>query len=326
LATSNFAGNDSSGRQYVAVDGATGYLGSHLIARLCQDGYAARALVHPGARAKDVDFLRACGAEVVEVSLEKNDQALVRALSGCPVVVHLIGSIAPRKGESLEELHGNQTRNLIEAGKVAGVGKFVQVTALGTASEASNTYHATKWQAEQFVRNSGKPYVILRPSLIVGRQVGNRDSKLVSRYFELIKTRPAVPVIGGGSNKVQPVFVGDLVSALVKSFDSRLDNNVYEIGGPEVMTMRDFVAKLIKLSGSTKPIRGLPVFAASVAAMFCEAFQNVPLISRDQVKLSTGDNICRDNALATVFGVTPTAVDEALKTYTSDNCRSAARV
>src|SRR6185369_16387947 len=121
-------------------------------------------------------------------SLDKNDGALVEALTGCAVVVHLIGSIAPRKGERLEDLHGNQTRNLAQAAQAAGISKLVQVTALGTSENARNGYHATKWQAEQYVRNSKCKFVILRPSLIIGRQVGNRDSKLVTRYFDLIQT------------------------------------------------------------------------------------------------------------------------------------------
>lgn len=303
----------------IAVDGATGYLGSHLVAHLCRNGHAVRALVHAGAKTADVDFLRSCGAEIVEASLDQNSPALVQALIGCPVVVHLIGSIAPRKGERLEDLHGGQTRSLAEAAKTAGVSKIVQVTALGTSQHSKNAYHSTKWQAEQHIRNSGCRYVILRPSLIIGRLTGNRDSKVVSRYFELIRTRPAVPVIGGGTNKVQPVFVGDLVKALETAIStSDKDDAIYEIGGAEVIAMRDFVAKLIKLSDSNKQIRGIPVFAANIAAAVMEKVQNVPLISKDQVKLSTEDNICRDNALSTTFGITPTTLDQALNTYRSD--------
>jgi uncharacterized protein YbjT (DUF2867 family) len=314
-------------QQKIAVDGASGYLGSHLVSRLRQQGHAVRALVHPGARSQDVDFLRSCGAEIVVASLEKNDAALVDALKGCSVVVHLIGSIAPKKGERLEQLHGDQTRNLASAAKAADVAKIVQVTALGTNENARNGYHASKWQAEQHVRNSGCRFVILRPSLIIGRQVGNRDSKLVTRYFDLIKTRPAVPVIGGGHNKIQPVFIADLVAALEKAICSNaMDNQVYEIGGAEILPMREFVAKLTKLKGSDKAIRPVPVFAANIAAVFCQAFQDVPLVSSDQIKLSTEDNVCSNNSLSTIFGITPTPIDVALRTYSQEQSKEAARV
>lgn len=310
------SGGDLKPDDVIAIDGATGYLGNHLVAGLRGAGYQVKALVHPGARQKDLEFLRECGAQVVSVSLEKADSALQNALSGCKVAVHLIGSIAPRKGERLEDLHGSQTRNLAESCKAAGVSKIVQVTTLGSSATATNSYQATKWQAEEFVRSSGCKFVILRPSLIIGKQAGNRDSKLVMRYFDLIRKRPAVPVIGGGTNRIQPVFIGDLVGALTRAIcTSRFDSGVYEIGGGEVLTMRQFVEKLIALSGASKQIRTVPLFAAGIAAAFCESFQDVPLVTRDQIKLSSEDNICRDNALSKVFGVHPTSVDAALKTY-----------
>jgi nucleoside-diphosphate-sugar epimerase len=207
------------------------------------------------------------------------------------------------------------------------VTKLVQVTALGTAENAANDYHATKWQAEQYIRDSGCRFVILRPSLIIGRQVGTRDSKLVARYLELIRTRPAVPVIGGGHNKIQPIFIGDLVRALEKAVCSdELDNQVYEIGGPEVLPMREFVARLIKMAGSNKPIRTVPIFAARLAAWFCQSTQEVPLVSSDQIKLSTTDNICAENSIGTTFGIAATAIDTALQTYSQRQSKEAAKV
>jgi NADH dehydrogenase len=272
--------------------------------------------VRPGARGRDREFLTSIGAETVEASLETAAPDLTSALQGCDVAVHLIGSIAPPKGETLENLHGTQTANLVKAARIAGVKKLVQVTALGTSENALSSYHRTKWLAEEHIRNSGIPFVILRPSLIIGRRVGNRDSKLVMRYFDLIRTRPRVPLIGGGTNKIQPIYVEDLVAAIVKSvLDDRYDNQTLELGGSEVMPMKEFVEKLIRLENSPKKVAPVPPVIAGVMAAACEAFQNVPLISKDQIKLSSQDNITTNNALQTVFGITPVAVDSALQTY-----------
>jgi NADH dehydrogenase len=302
----------------IAVDGATGYLGNHLVWRLRQSGATVRCIVHPGAREKDIDFLRSTGAQIAVASLS-DGKAMLEALKGVDVAVHLIGSIAPPKGQRLEELHGTQTANLVKSAKEAGAKKIVQVTALGTAADAESTYHGTKWQAEEHVRKSGLKWVILRPSLIVGKQVGNRNSKLVARYMDLIRTRSTVPVIGGGSNRLQPVFIGDLAQALELAINgAQFDNQVFEIGGDEILSMRQIVEKLMQTLGTNKKISGVSPLAAGVLARICETVQRVPTISRDQVKLSLKDNVCSNNALRTKFGIEPTSMDRALATYTAE--------
>lgn len=302
----------------IAVDGATGYLGNHVVQALRDQGLPVRCLVHSGAKQQDVEFLRRTGAEVRQVSLMECSDELIDALSGCDVAIHLIGSIAPRKGESLQQLHSNQTENLVSAARQSGVRRLIHVTALGTRPDAISEYHRTKFLAEQHVTASSIPYIVLRPSLIIGRQVGNRDSKLVARYLELIRTRPRVPVIGGGKNRIQPIFVGDLAKAIVRcATTAEYDNRVYELGGNEVLQMAEFVERLIRLQNFEKKIAAIPPALANLMAVCCESFQSVPLVSRDQVKLSSQDNVCSDNALEKVFGVPATTIDEALRTYKS---------
>ncbi len=300
----------------VAVDGATGYLGNHVVEALRKQNISVRCIVHQGSRSQDREFLKSIGAEVVEASLESDGEDLRLALADCDVAVHLIGSIAPKKGESLADLHGAQTASLVAAARAAGVQKLVQITALGTASDAISEYHRTKWLAEEHVRKSGIPFVIYRPSLIIGKTVGNRDSKLVARYMELVTTRPRVPLIGAGDNKVQPIFVADLAQAIARGVTSDdYNNQTFELGGEQVLSMRQFVEKLITLKGLKKSVFCIPSFAASIIASCCETVQSVPLVSKDQVKLSSQDNICKNNALQSAFGIVPTSVDESLQTY-----------
>jgi uncharacterized protein YbjT (DUF2867 family) len=304
----------------VAVDGATGYLGNHVVAQLRAQGFDVLCLVHSGAREKDIAFLKSLGAETVVVSLEKENDELVTSLKQCAYAIHLIGSIAPKKGETLAGLHGSQAATLVAAAKKAGIRKLIQVTALGSSANAASEYHRTKWEAEEFFRNSGIPHIIYQPSLIIGKACGNRNSKLVSRYMDLIDSRPRVPVIGGGANKVQPIFVVDLAQAIVAGLlDDRYNNRAYELGGPEVLSMRQFVEKLIKFKDSDKSIAAIPIFAVSIAASVLEKIQSVPIVSRDQVTLSQTDNVCKSNALDTIFGIRPTSVDEALNSYRERN-------
>lgn len=301
--------------QTIAVDGASGYVGSHLVHALCKSGIRVRAIVHPKANLSDCQFLSECGAEIYKTDIDSNSETLKKALTGANTVVHLIGSIAPKKGQKLEELHAGITQQLVNAAKDSNA-KILMITALGTSADAISQYHKTKWEAEEIVRKSGLPYTILRPSLILGRQVGRRDSKLMARYIELIKTRPKVPLLGGGKNLLQPVFIGDLSNAISKvALSPDMTGKTLEIGGAEVLSMQELVSKLMDAIGKRKPLQPVPPALANILASVLELVQSVPMVSKDQVKLSTTDNICRDNALENQLALTPTPLAKALATY-----------
>jgi NADH dehydrogenase len=160
----------------------------------------------------------------------------------------------------------------------------------------------------------------LKPSLIVGHTVGKRDSKLVKRYLDMIAKKAVVPVIAGGHNKIQPIFVNDVVTAICRCiFPGRpqreATGKALEIGGPEVLEMRQFISMLMETLDKRKPIVPLPPPFAYATAMFCEQFQKVPTVSRDQVTLSMSDNVCSDNALHSILGIEPTPLEVALQSY-----------
>ncbi|MBI4534333.1 MAG: NAD(P)H-binding protein [Candidatus Melainabacteria bacterium] len=296
----------------VVIAGATGYVGSHLAWKLASQGLPVRCLVRPEAKKTDTDFLASLGVDVIKASLAEPDTS--RALTGARVAVHLIGSIAPSKGESLEELHVQNTKHFVEMCKMAGIGKIVMVSALGSGPRALSCYHRTKWQAEECVRQSGLEYIILRPSLIVGHLAGLRDSKLIRRYLDIIASGRLVPLVNGGINCLQPIFIKDLTEALHACIQSN-SFGTFELGGANVVTMRQLIEELMRIKNAHKPIIGLPAIIANAIAICCEQVQQVPIISRDQIILASQDNICEHNALDTVFGIQPTSLQDALQTY-----------
>jgi uncharacterized protein YbjT (DUF2867 family) len=302
--------------QPIVIDGATGYVGSNLVWKLTQLGHQIRCIVRPGADEADLKFLQKCGAQIIVTTLKDRDGA-GKALEGAASAVHLIGSIAPKRGENLEDLHGGQTFNLIQACQDTRVPRIIMVTAVGTDPNAASMYHRTKAQSEQLVKDSGLQYAIVRPSLIIGRLAGRRDSKLVSRYLGFIKgKKKSVPLIDNGTNRVQPLFIGDLVTAMSKIVEgSSWKNSVVELGGPETITMREFVERLMAVLDERKPITNLSPGVANLIAMVCERFQDVPTISKDQVILAGIDNVCRENSVFALTDGKPTGLDDALKTY-----------
>ena len=156
---------------------------------------------------------------------------------------------------------------------------------------------------------------ILRPSLLVGRQVGRRDSKLVQRLRTFVSEKPFVPLINGGRGKLQPLFIGDMVEAIARCVGTAHDGAILELGGPEVVTMRELVGKLQRASGRSKPIVSLAPGVGRMMAKVMESVQDVPTLSNDQVTLSMSDNICRINGLPTVLSRELTSVDAALRSY-----------
>lgn len=314
------------GRGSILVDGATGFLGSHLVAALLSNGADVRCLVHSGAKKEDIDVLEKLGAKIIQGNLSDDSMPVNDAFKNVKVAVHLIGSIAPRKGLSHEDLHVGMTRAFIEKAKVAGVESIVMVTALGTHKDAPSSYHSTKYLAEQCLRESGISSVILRPSLLVGRQIGRRDSKLVQRLLTVIATKKAIPLVNGGANKLQPLFIGDMAEAAVVCIDKLTDaqyrdsfskQEPIELGGDEVLPMHDFVGKLMNIVHTEKSIIKLPYPVAMAIAAVAEMLQDVPVLSKDQVKLSMRDNVCSANKIEELLGRKPTSLNASLAAYSS---------
>lgn len=300
----------------VVVTGATGYVGQHLVSALAERGFDIRCLVRRSAEAGDVDFLRSCGVKIFVGELAGLDSESSMAFRGADLAVHLVGSIAPHRGQTLQELNADQTQTMVDDCITYQVPRVLLVSALGTGERTKSEYHASKWLSEQSVRTSPLKHIIARPSLIVGRKVGRRNSKLIERYINLILSRPVVPLIEGGSNKVQPIFVGDLAEALAALIASdQFDGRAVELGGAEIVSIRQIVETLMTVLDVQKPLRAIPTPIAKLVALYCQLFQEVPLVSMDQVKLASFDNICRENRLEVLIGKRPVTVLNAMAVY-----------
>jgi NADH dehydrogenase len=308
------------------IDGANGYLGSHLVQMACDEGYDVHALVRPGTCLAEQELLRRLGAKVFLADLKGPEDCssdekvfLNEAFASCVGAIHLIGSIAPKKSETFSGLHQGKALAFGQWCKLAQIERVVMVTALGASPKSGSEYLSSKYQAEETMRQlMGDKLAILRPSLIVGRAVGKRDSKLVKRYLELIVARPMVPLIDGGGNLLQPVDVRDLSRAILGALAAGR-SGVLEIGGSRVLTMRAFVIELMRQLGVNKPILALPAVLASGLASLLEVVQAVPLISKDQAFLARFNNVCLKNELESLLDYKPRSLEESLSTYRQDN-------
>lgn len=306
----------------VVIDGATGYIGSHLAYALTHQlpHLTVCCLTRKGTGQENIEFLHTTGAQILQADLDEKTDAIAKVFSQADVACHLIGSIAPKRGETPESIHIQQTERFVQHCLQAKTGKIIMVSACGADAQSDIAYQRTKWQAEQIIKESGIPAVILRPSLIIGRTTGIRNSKLIARLQDLILHKQTVPLVAGGYTKVQPLFINDLVEAIITAIfkikgDSGTDTPIIELGGPEVLTLRELTMRLMKVMGKERSILDLPAPVAMAVAYSSEALQGIPILSRDQVKLSQQDNICSDNLLPALITRTPTTIEEALASY-----------
>lgn len=307
----------------VIIDGATGYIGSHLVAALkksADDDLQIRCLVRPNTKEVNIDFLRQHTNAIMQADLSDTLESLPAFFAQADIAFHLIGTIAPKHGETPESIHIDQTKRFVELCQKAQVGKIIMVSACGVDGSSEIAYLRTKWQAEQVIKESGVSAIIVRPSLIIGRQTGSRNSKLVTRLQDLIQNKNIVPLLCGGKNKLQPLFIGDLSEALIQcmfELEGACGENtpILELGGSEILTMKEFTQRLMNSMAVEKPFVDVPAAIAWAAALSSETFQNAPILSRDQVKLSQQDNICADNKLPELLKRSPMAIEEALASY-----------
>ncbi len=302
----------------VLVDGATGYLGAHLVHALSLHNYKIRCLVRHNTDPSNLDYLNSTDCEIFKIDYNNKNSSKQNssAFDGVDFAVHLVGSIAPSRKETFASLHQDMTKIWVENCKAAKINKAVLVTALGTSEQSPSAYHKTKRESEKILQNSGLNHAILRPSLLIGHQVSKRHSKLVKRLLEMIATRPKVPLIHGGENKIQPLFIKDMAECIIESFKKDLDKPV-DLAGPEILTLAKLVDKLSTLLDKRAKIAAINPQLGLAIASFLSIVQDVPILSKDQVILAQMDNIAtkETNGIKMLLGHTGTPLDQSIKSY-----------
>ncbi len=291
----------------ILVTGGTGFVGSNLIRRLRAGDIAVRALVRsPG----KIQALKDIGVDVVEGDLS-DKASLEKAAEGCERVVHLVGIIQETPAATFRAVHVEGTGNLLEAAKKAGVRHFFYQSALGTRPNAKSRYHKTKWEAEELVRAGTVPFTILRPSLIFGP-----GDQFTVRLSDMIRRSPVLPVVGSGKSRVQPIYIDDAVSCIVKAVasDSFL-NEMYEIGGPDQLTYEEVTVAIADALGAYRPTVHMPLFLVRSATRLLESVLPAPPLTTDQLIMLEEDNVCSMRDIRDAFGVEPIKFREGLKKF-----------
>ena len=268
----------------ILVTGASGFVGRHVTRELVAGGASVRALVRS---ARGAATLKGVDCDLVRGDV--TDPASLRAAArGVRTIVHLV-AIIEGSPATFERVMAAGTGNLVEAARECGVRRLVLMSALGTGPAATVPYFRAKWAAEQAVASSGVEHVVLRPSFVFGA-----DGGALPRFLRIAKLAPVTPVLGPGTQRVQPIWIDDLVRAVHLALEADAVGTPIELGGPDAVTWNDLWARLKTALGTHRPALNLPFWLARGPAALLEKVPNAPL-TRDQLRMLEGpDNIVTD--------------------------------
>jgi NADH dehydrogenase len=281
----------------IAVTGAQGFIGSHLVRALQGAGSKVIAL---GRRPQGAGDVRVMACDVTD------PQALAAALAGATAAVHL-AAILREDGGTFREVNIGGTQNVVEGCRAAGVGRLIHVSAQGADPRSPSRFLRSKAEGEEVVRASGLRWTVLRPSLVLGPGCGYAE-----RLLEAIQGRGRVPVVGSGRNLVQPVHVADLVDVILICLqEAQTEGKVLEVGGPERVPLGHLTLTIARAAGHRGDLLRIPAGVARVAALAVGMVSRDPPITGDEVAMMVADNVC-DTAELEALGFRPRRGLEAM--------------
>ncbi len=302
------------------VFGGSGFVGRNLVRELAKRGWRVRVAVR---RPHHAQFLRPMGA-VGQIHLAqanvRHRGSVVEALKGADAVVNLVGILAASGSQNFDAVQAAGAATVAEVAAAEGVQTFVQMSAIGADSASDSQYARTKAEGEAAVRRLVPEATIVRPSIVFGP-----EDEFFNRFAAMASMAPALPLIGGGRTRFQPVYVDDVADAICEALvRPEARGKIYELGGPTVYSFRQLLELMLQETGQRRFLAPIPFAIAPAVGLVGEAMGFLPFldapITRDQVKLLKSDNVVGgtdDSAIGTIedLAIEPTAVEAILPGY-----------
>lgn len=299
----------------VTVFGGTGFVGRNIVRDLAQQGARIKIATRVPEHAY---FLKPCGVvgQIVPFACNYADEKSIKAaIQGSDYVINCIGILHERKKGDFDRVHTGLPGTIARTAQECGVERLVHISALGIENSHSH-YAASKREGEKAVLSAFPKATILRPSVIFGP-----EDDFFNRFATLSEILPALPLIGGGHTKFQPVYVGDVAAAALHALTLPADDantpqgRIYELGGPEVLNFREIYETLFRVTGRRRMLVTLPWGLAKIKASFMGFLPNPPL-TKDQVEQLKVDSVVTDGALTLdTLGVRATSLELVLPRY-----------
>jgi uncharacterized protein YbjT (DUF2867 family) len=301
----------------VTVFGGSGFVGSHVVRAFAQAGWRVRAACRRPDLAGHLQPYGAVGQiQAVQANLRAEHRwSVERAVAGADAVVNLVGILYASGKQTFSSVQAEGPAIVAEAARAAGVGAFVQVSAIGADPDSASEYARSKAAGEAGVRAVLPGAVVMRPSIVFGP-----DDDFFNRFAGMARLSPFLPLVGGGETRFQPVYVGDVAAAILKgATGAAAPGSVYELGGPEVKTFRELLELTLETIGRKRMLVPVPFGIATLQAKLLQLLP-APLLTVDQVELLKSDNVVSEAAIREGrtlqgLGIVPTSLATILPSY-----------
>ena len=295
----------------ITIFGASGFIGRYLVQRMARAGWLIRAV---GRRPEHGFYLKTLGdvGQITPLGVALSDRAAVAAaVAGADAVVNLVGILYSRGARTFEAIHHQGARHVAEAAAAAKVGRLLHMSALGADPASGSRYAVSKAAGEAAVRAAFPAATIFRPSVVFGP-----EDDFLNRFGRMATRLPALPLIGGGTTRFQPVYVDDVAQAMASVVERPASQGTtYELGGPRVYTFKELMEFLLATIGRKRWLVPLSFELAALQARVLECLP-VPPLTRDQVALLRTDNVVSGNFPGLGdLGLAATALELIAPTY-----------
>ncbi|MGB8402283.1 complex I NDUFA9 subunit family protein [Bradyrhizobium sp.] len=305
----------SNSETLVTVFGGSGFIGRNVVRALCKRDYRVRVAVRRPELAGHLQPLGKVGQiHAVQANL-RYPASVEAAMRDCHVAINLVGILAESGAQTFDAVQGKGAGTVAKAASAVGA-RMVHVSAIGADENSLSGYGRAKAAGERAVLAAVPTATILRPSVVFGP-----EDQFTNRFAALAQMSPVLPLIGGGSTKLQPVYVGDVASAVADAVDGKTRAGAtYELGGPEVLTLREIIEIILVITGRERMLVTLPFGLAKFQALFLQFAPGAFKLTPDQVALLRSDNVVSDAAKAAGLtleglGITPDSMQAIAPQY-----------
>lgn len=299
----------------VTIFGGSGFLGRHIVQALARRGYRVRAAVRRPDLATHLQPLGAPGQIMPVQANLRFRWSVDRAIIGSDAVVNAVGILSPTGSQTFDAVQGFGPRAIAEAARSAGLSAITHISAIGASSDSKSAYARTKATGEAGVLETLPDSIILRPSIVFGP-----EDDFFNQFAEMARFTPALPLIGGGETRFQPVYVCDVAEAVARAVDGQLQpGTTYELGGPEIKTFRECLEEMLEITRRSRALLPIPFPVASAMGKVMQLLPGAPLTA-DQVELLKTDNVVSPAAKSEGrtlegLGIDPANLASILPTY-----------
>jgi NADH dehydrogenase len=299
----------------VTVFGGSGFLGRSVVRALAKRDYRIRVAVRRPELAGHLQPLGRVGQiHAVQANL-RYPASVEAAMRDSHAAINLVGILAESGAQTFDAVQGAGAGTVARAASAVGA-RVVHVSAIGADENSVSHYARTKAAGEQAVLAAAPSSTIMRPSIVFGP-----EDQFTNRFAALARISPMLPLIGGGVTRLQPVYVGDVATAVADAVDGKARaGGIYELGGPEVLTMREIMEIILEITDRKRMLVSLPFGLAKLQALVLQFAPGPLKLTPDQVELLRSDNVVSEEAKAAGLtleglGITPDSMEAIAPQY-----------